>query len=129
MDSILKKIYIECDCWDLAHVTRMTYDEEYDIFAFEYVLNKFPFEVATTQFEKNEPEWHKRLVHSWNRFKKYVNGIKLAILGKPIWFAGISGFDSGTAEKLVEFINSNKKRVDSEEANYISGLWWRSKNF
>ena len=55
MDSILKKIYIECDCWDLAHVTRMTYDEEYDIFAFEYVLNKFPFEVATTQFEKNEP--------------------------------------------------------------------------
>lgn len=116
--SKVKRTYIECECSDLSHLTRMTYDPDEKVFWLEVNYNKYPFPMLSV------PKWLHRIptvclsaftIDIWIKYSiiKYrLLIIKHAIFGKPIWYKSESIFSPNEAKKLANFIMKLTKRKD-----------------
>lgn len=102
----LKTNYLECICFDLNHITRITYDTEYSEFYFEYRIHVFPGERSTTTIN-NKFDY---LKHYFKCFKVYLKNLWWALKGHPSWYTADSTLSSEEAKKLVNFINKNLKK-------------------
>ena len=108
--------YIECDCHDLDHTSRIWYDDEFDTFELSYKLIRFPGEE-----DLNNPTYmsspsdsiflkvFKYLRNKLRYFRLYLKCIWWAIKGRPIWFESYASFNNEETVELMKFMVSKLK--------------------
>lgn len=93
-------LYVECQCHDLNHITKIVYDRDEREFWLEFTTLKYAGHSSFT-FKR---QWLMDLQYKWFRFKEYLKNVKTALRGRPIWFTANGTWNEEHAKMVSKFI-------------------------
>lgn len=120
--------YIECDCHDLDHISRIWFDQEYKLFEIEYKLVRFPYEYGQHPTYTETPEdtfWSKlwkKTKFRYECFCLYFRNIFYAIKGRPIYFTSHASIGREEINRLLIFIMDKINFRNVEVRNLVKYL-------
>jgi len=122
--------YIECDCHDMDHTSRIWYDEEDWTFEFEYKLTRFPqgdgqpyngLTYTTSSSDSFLLKFFNFSRFKFSCFRNYLKCIWWSIKGRPVWFVSYASFNRDEAVDLIKFM-TRKMNLELEQINDLIKL-------